>query len=227
VYELDIRWDRMLPFDKVVVEASLLHSFAIEDILNTDVNLDRAVAGARKAMVIGDKAWWDSVAVPEKRGILGGCRAWDGAAESDFCSVNVVTSVQVIVGHELQEILQVGLVGLEFAAHDEALLENIGQAGHDDWIEHVDLQVEPVPNVEAIERHALDKGDAGNKTSLLARLVVPTVTDSEGTINGQVQPENVLGDCITGKLGPQDGDKEGEREKVSPVALSRGPRYST
>ena len=117
------------------------------------------------------------------------------------------------------------LVGLELPAHDDSLLQEVGQASHYDWVEHVDLEVEAVPNMEAIEGHALDEGDAGHKPLRLA-VLIPAVADGQGTVNRHVQPVDVLGDCISCEklLLLRKRDQDGFR---SPVGLSKGPRYST
>lgn len=77
-------------------------------------------------------------------------------------------------------------IWLEFALHDNALLEEIGQASHYDGVEHVDLEKEAVSDVVTVEWNALDKSDPGNEPSIFS-ILIPPVADSQGMINGQMQ----------------------------------------
>jgi hypothetical protein len=109
-------------FDKVVMQGPFFNSFAVQDILDADVYLNRAMAGAEETIMLGDGCGRDGVAVPDARGAIGPGGFRDRGAKLDFANLDVVAAVQVVVGHELEEILQVRLVGLELLAHDHALL---------------------------------------------------------------------------------------------------------
>lgn len=83
-----------------------------------------------------------------------------------------------------------GLVGLEFVLHDDALLEEIRQSCHDDGVEHVYLEEETVANVEPIEGNTLDQGDPSHVFRIIFVLIAP-VADGQGMVDGKVQAINV------------------------------------
>lgn len=79
-----------------------------------------------------------------------------GRAKHDFARVKVVASVQIVVDHELRDVLQMCLVRLKLALQNNSLLEEISQSCHDNRIVHVYLQEEAVADMIPIERHAFN-----------------------------------------------------------------------
>jgi hypothetical protein len=115
-------------------------------------------------------------------------------SELDTIGVEVIASVQVVIGHELKEILQVGFVGLELSFHDYALLEQVRQSGHNDGIEHVDLEEVTVANMEAIEGHALDECDPGDEACIFS-ILVASIANSKRMIDGKMKSINEGTNC--------------------------------
>lgn len=87
-----------------------------------------------------------------------------------------------------------GFVRLKGPLHDGALLQEVGQPGHDDGVEHVDLEVELVSDVEAVKRHALDEGDPGHVSRIVIELIA-AVAHGKGLVDGEVQAVDVCADC--------------------------------
>ena len=85
-------------------------------------------------------------------------------------------------------------VGLEFAFHDNTLLQQICQSGHDDGVEHVDLEKVSVTDMKAVERDTLDEGDPGDEARIFTILITP-IADGKRMIDGKMQAVNICADC--------------------------------
>lgn len=64
-----------------------------------------------------------------------------------------------------------GFIRLEFLFQNSALLKQVSQARHHHRVEHVNLEEEAIPDMVAIERYTLDKGDARDESRIEALLV--------------------------------------------------------
>lgn len=74
-----------------------------------------------------------------------------------------------------------GFKGLKKTLHNDPLLKKIGQSRHDDWIEHVNLEVEAPAHIKAIKRNPLDKGDSCDEPGLFP-VHISAVAHSERVI---------------------------------------------
>lgn len=84
---------------------------------------------------------------------------------------------------------------LKDLAHNQALLEEIRQTGHDKRIEHINLEVKSVPDMKPIEWHAFHKSDARDESGVLPGSV-STVADTQGPVDGCMHPMFVFADCL-------------------------------
>lgn len=116
-----------------------------------------------------------------------------------------------------------GLVRLELSRHDDTLVKQIRQPGHDARGEHVDFEEEAVANVEAVERHSLGKGDTGDIFGPVTVDVLP-VAHRQGMVDGQMKAVDVCANY--GGTSVAVRVKIQSRSLGSPSAGSKLPVYS-
>lgn len=76
---------------------------------------------------------------------------------------------------------------LEFALHDNTLLEEFGKPRHYKGVEHVDLQVEAVSNVITIEWHGFTESDPCHEFGIFG-VGITAVAHCQSMINRQMKP---------------------------------------
>jgi hypothetical protein len=118
----------------------------------------------------------------------------DGSTKHDLLGLDIVAAVEVVVDHELQEILEMGLIRLELLRHDQPLLKEVGQSGHDERVEHIDFEIEAVANMEAVKGNALYEGDSSDESGLLPA-GIPAVAYAQGMVYGRMEATYVLAHC--------------------------------
>jgi hypothetical protein len=162
----------------------------VENVLDAYVNFEGAVALTRVLIDIRHELIRNAGIVPlVNRGIYL-VTVWNGPSELYFGAIDVVTPVQVVVAHPLQEILQMTLIWLEHLVQDCSLVQKIGETGHVHRIEHVDFQKGLVPNVVPKEGHAFDKRDVTD-IKRLSIVCVAAVGVGEGMVNRGTKIEDV------------------------------------
>ena len=84
------------------------------------------------------------------------------------------------------------LIGLEDAVHDGSRMQQIGEACHVYWVQHVHFEKYFIPNTVSKERHTLDQGDVPDVHGL-AVIRIASVGGSKSMINRGPKGEYV---CI-------------------------------
>jgi hypothetical protein len=77
----------------------------VQDVLNTYIDLEGAVALTRILILIGHEFIRNRGIVPLMHSDIYLVTVWNGSSELYLAAVDVVTPVQVIIAHPLQEIL--------------------------------------------------------------------------------------------------------------------------
>ena len=120
-------------------------------------------------------------------------RNW--TSKADPPGIHVRTPVKIVVDHELEQILQMRLVWLKHLFHNGPLLKKLSKPSHDHRVEHIDLEVEPVADVEAIEGNSFHKGDSSDVLAVPIVDIAP-VAHGQGVVNGEMQTVYVSGDMV-------------------------------
>ena len=107
---------------------------------------------------------------------------WHWSSEFDFLAIDIRAAIQVVIAHPLGQVLHMALIRLEHSLHDGAFSQQIGKSGHMEWIKEIDLEVELIPYVEAIERNAFDQRDTRNELGV-AIVHIPPVANGKGEID--------------------------------------------
>ena len=118
------------------------------------------MTGSLQYGCIGHKFSRNRTVVPQMSDIIQCFEHRNRSPKDYLLTINISTSIQVIVSHPLKQILKMSFVRLEYFLHDSNLSQDIGQARHDHRIQDVYLQVELISYVESIEGNPLDESDA-------------------------------------------------------------------
>lgn len=111
----------------------------------------------------------------------------------DLATINVGTTIEIVIDHPLWQVLQMSLEGLKYPFHDHTLAKKIRKSGHDHGIQHVDLQKVAIPDSEAVEGYAFHQSDTRN--GLVFSIVdISTIADGKCVVNGEVQSMYVCPD---------------------------------
>ncbi len=74
-------------------------------------------------------------------------------------------------------------VGLDDLLHNRALSQEVCQASHVEWVQHVNFEEELVADVIAIERDTLDKSDMPNEGAF-SLVHIAAVADCKSMVDG-------------------------------------------
>jgi hypothetical protein len=141
--------------------------------------------------------------------------------EVDFLTINVPTSVEIVVGHPLKKVLKMGFIWLEDLLHDHTLSEQVCQSSHYHRVEHVDFQEVLIAHVIAIEGNALYKCDTGN-ILIFSIVDVSAIADTKSVIYRKMQSM-----YITSNLNQNKPEISlSEEIEDSPSSAFREPVYS-
>jgi len=162
----------------------------IEDVLDAYIDFKSAVTLAWVLILIGYEFVGNRRIVPLVDSGIYLFAVWNGSPELDFCAVNPVASVQVVVAHPLQEVLQVTLIWLEHPVQDCSLMQQVGKPSHMHGVEHIDFQENLVSNTVSKEGNTLDERYVAN-VYRLSIVCISAVRGGEGVINGGAEIQNV------------------------------------
>jgi hypothetical protein len=176
-----------------MVKWPFLDFVPVDYILDAYVNLNRAVAASRECSFVGNVFLGDGLAMPKMRRIrlLVIFRNW----RPKPCTgrLQIIAAIQIEVCHELKKELEMCFVRLEFVLHDDTLLKEICQPSHDDRVEHVDFQEEPITDVKTIKRNTLDKSNPRHEPRIIV-LLISAVAYSQRMIDGKMETIDVSTD---------------------------------
>jgi len=105
-------------------------------------------------------------------------------------AVDVAASVQIVVAHPLQQILEVTFIWLKDAVQNSAVVEQIGKSSHMHRVEQVDFQEKPVSNIVTVKRYPFDKGDVSN-IDRFPVVRIPAICCSECVIDGRSKAQDI------------------------------------
>lgn len=108
-----------------MMDRTLRYLCPIQDILDTNINLDGAVALAWKLILVGYKVLWDRPIMPFVSGALHFKVIRNRPTELDFRAVNKSTPEKIIIAHPLKQVLQMAFVRLKNFVHYRALKQQI------------------------------------------------------------------------------------------------------
>lgn len=84
------------------------------------------------------------------------------------------------------------LVRLKFLLHYGPLLKKFSESCHNLGVQHIDLKIKPISDIEAIERNTFHQGDSGD-ISVFACVSILSITHGQGVVDGKMQSAYV---CI-------------------------------
>ena len=82
------------------------------------------------------------------------------------------------------------LIWLEDAVEDGALVQQVCEARHVEWVEHIDFQENLVSNTVSKEGYTLDKRYVAN-VDRLSIVCISAVRGGEGVVNGGAEVQNI------------------------------------
>jgi hypothetical protein len=119
--------------------------------LNTDIDLQGAMTLSGILIGFCNRMRGYRSGVPFVRCDIYLIAIWDWESELDFRAVDIGTSVQIVIAHPLQQILEMAFVRLKDAIQNSSLVQEICKPSHMHGIEHIHLEEELVSYIVAVE----------------------------------------------------------------------------
>ena len=107
---------------------------------------------------------------------------WDWRAEFCLATLDIRTTIQIIVAHPLRDVLQMALVGLKRTVHHSTLKQEVRQSSHIERIEQIYFEEKLISHMVSIKRNTFHQSDMRNKGWFFANIVI-TVAHCQRMIN--------------------------------------------
>ena len=91
-------------------------------------------------------------------------KLWDGTPKADSLARDYPATVQVVVAHPLQQVLEMAFVRLNDPCENGALDKKVGKPRHETGVAQVHFEEASVSNMVPVEGYSFDERDVGDIT---------------------------------------------------------------